>query len=490
MFSSSRLARAKTENELTKLFHEKATKPSVEDVLRSAEVMATIRAEAPELLDFLSDPTNLEGVLRYALHAPVASGPPDLPLLSAVACRLLCFPSRMLHERLLRPRSPTPASQLLLQALREFPGSADGQTNPVLVGHFQEIFLAALRALPDLLTAEFPGFVSVVLMHTELAGYGEILVSFCGDHADEFSYPYKEINGWRYIAHRALACAEDYLRTGEIVFCKRVHGIFKAISQVLAERAEESFLAIAHDLEFIRLLVQATLAAPLAADMAVARAIGIDVLRQLCDLGSVWNVKPVAAPDGAKGKRRPGEAVRKFLKHFSIGFCEDHNVATSNWETRELTEEQRLLVDAFPVVWPGGVDYMFPLFFINPVLSPEFNRVFYERVSGFSRVRFLTFVHEHQILDRIIAYVKASPVTPKPRNGIPQPRPLNPQIWQLSTFIATGAYKKSKQLDEIKPYDTPDEYKEEYERFSSFVTDYLLPHITELNGVRMKNLAG
>jgi hypothetical protein len=140
-------------------------------------------------------------------------------------------------------------------------------------------------------------------------------------------------------------------------------------------------------------------------------------------------------------------------------------------------------------MWPGGVDYMFPLFFTNPVVSPEFNRVFYERVCGFTRVRFLTFIHDHQILDRIIAYVTACPVTPPPKNGIPQGRPLNPQIWQFAHFIATGVFKKSKQLGEIRPYDTPDEYKEEYERFSPFVVKHLLPHITELNSVKSRNLA-
>jgi hypothetical protein len=191
-------------------------------------------------------------------------------------------------------------------------------------------------------------------------------------------------------------------------------------------------------------------------------------------------------PEKAKGRRteRPFHAVQTFVKQFAIGFCPTHNVQTYNWEDPNLNPEQLMLVDAFPVLWQGGIDYMFPLFFLNPPLSADFNRIMLQKMVEWRRVRFLTFCHEHQILDRII---RSNPMSPLDQTtGGDRFRPMNPQIWKLAQFISFGACKKVKSGESSRPYRIPDEYAEEYERFSAFVANRLLPYVNLVENEKAK----
>jgi hypothetical protein len=474
--------RKPAENEITKLFEAKKGNPTVEDVLMNRDVLKALQLEPAEYVEFLLSPKNLELILTYALDAPLDRRDPALPRLSATAARVLSYtPARTFQDRLHRP--PTPASDILIRKLRDFPNTANGRSNPIFAGHFQEIFLAALRSNPELLRTAFQGFVSSIVAHAELSGYQDILVNLCTDRADTFASPHQPIEGYRLIARRALLYAEDYVRTHEVVFCRRVQGIIGALWQVFTEKQPDDYAYVAQDVGFIRPLAEAVFTAPLEPDMFVAFREGVALLQRLMVLGRIYEKAVSGEGENLSEVGKRLVAVRKFLKHFAIGFYEFQGVKTANWETTDLTPVQRMLVDAFPVLWPGGVDYMFPLFFACPPVSPEFNRTFLERVCGFSRVRFLTFVHDHGILDRIVNAGEQSPVGA----ALGQRGARNPQIWQLANFIATGTFRKPKAGVTPRPYATPDEYKEEYERFSPFVVSHVLPYLNEVANAKAKN---
>jgi hypothetical protein len=476
-----------------KLFDRKKGAVTVSDILLNRDAINSMRSEPRDYIDFVCDPPNLESILNFALHAPVDSfleqNDNSLALMSSTATRLLSVPSRVLSDRLLKGGGPS--SELFLRTLKEFPGTSDGVSNPVLIGHFRELFDWAVRGNRELLSTAFRGFVNVAVNHAELSGYQDIVVCLILDRCDRFALPYEEIEGYRAIARRALFWANEFLRTNSVVLCRRLHGIFAAIWQALVDRAREECVPIATDLTFVRLLTQAVFAAPLEEDMHVAFRTGVQMLSQICSVGRIFEKRGSVSSESEEGAvdevPPTGKEVRVFLKAFAIGFYKDHNVETANWETTELTKVQRMLVEAFPVLWPGGIDYMFPLLFAErPVLS-GFNRVFVERLCGLSRVRFLTFVHDHGILDRIMAFGRFSPMGWRAQEGDLDTRPMNPQVWQLAKFIATGIRRKSRELGTIRPYPTPMEYKEEYEKFSLFVIDYLLPYDTELQIQKGKN---
>jgi hypothetical protein len=259
---------------------------------------------------------------------------------------------------------------------------------------------------------------------------------------------------------------------------------------VLSERTADEVQPLVHDLVFMKTFTQAVFAAPLEPDMHPAFRIGVRTLAQACTIGRVFEKSEHQLFDSEENKGAVlTEAIRKFLKNFAIAFYEEHGVQNADWETRKLTNQQKMLVEAFPVLWPGGIDYMFPVFFFTPPLDTEFNRVFVQRLCGCSRIRFMTFVHDHRIIDRIIRCAEASPVGVNAQNWECTGRALNPQVWQLAKFMATGVFKKSRVIGEVKAYPTPEEYREEYDRFSIFVVNYLLPYCAELANTKAQNLA-
>jgi hypothetical protein len=88
-------------------------------------------------------------------------------------------------------------------------------------------------------------------------------------------------------------------------------------------------------------------------------------------------------------------------------------------------------------------------------------------------------VHRNQILDRIAA---ASPDQARARNLLA----TNPHVWQLAQFVAFGYYKKLKDRQEPKLYPVPDEFREEYDRFSRFVVTKLLPYLNFVDNEKAK----
>jgi hypothetical protein len=479
--------KAKTGNELLKLLETSKGSITLQELLLHKDLTASIKAEVPEVLDAIvsRDPNakcHLQSILDCALHAILPGKIIDskfpMPRASMACTRVLCFPSQGLQRRLCR-------HPLFFASLREFPSTENGQTSPVLCGHFEEIIIATLRFDPDLLSTSLSGMLPVLLSRIDLLGYQEILYSCCVERIELFARPNKPVIVYRTIARCALQYAESYVRDHELVTCRRLFGVWATLERIMWDRNFEDFGPIACDLEFVRNLVQAAFVAPMEKDMYVAFRESIRCLEHLIRIAA--ETAPAGdIPEKAKGRRgeRPFDAARTFIKQFAIGFYLRHNVRTYNWEDPNLNAEQLMLVDAFPVLWQGGIDYMFPLFFHNPPLSADFNRIMLQKMVEWRRVRFLTFCHEHHILDLII---RSNPRSPLDNDAGGLVGPMNPQIWKLAQFITFGTCKKVKPQDPPPvPYRIPEEYAEEYERFSAFVVNRLLPYVNLVENEKAK----
>jgi hypothetical protein len=264
-----------------------------------------------------------------------------------------------------------------------------------------------------------------------------------------------------------------------------LHGIFSALYRVLSEKTSEDFGYLGLDVTFVRYLTEATLAAPLESDMHVAFRMGVRLVVTLCDRAMIFEKGDPQSENG-----RPTNGVRKFLKQFSISFCAFYGADTADWDSPTLTPEQQMLIEAFPIIWQGAIDSMFPLFFRRPVVYSEFNRTFLTRLCGWSRVRFVSFIRDHHILSRLAECASTSPIGPLAVSGGQKVRAMNPQVWKLARFIATGLLKNSDPQTggPAVPYAVPDDGSEEYERFSLFVVDHVLPYFDQLATEQARNL--
>jgi hypothetical protein len=343
----------------------------------------------------------------------------------------------------------------------------------------------ALRSNSELLPTHFPGFVIIAANHAELSGFQNILVSLCSDRSELFARPYDAIDGYRLVAKRALNSADNFRRRKDVVFCRRLQGIFSAFWRILSEHPVDDYVHLGKDLEFVRFLTEAALADPLEPEMHVAFRTGVLLVERLCDIGRVFDKDETSPANAEEG--RLTLAVRKYMKQFSIGFAKFYGVAEADWESQELTETQRMLVEAFPIIWPGAIDYMFPLFFrLNPI-SSHFNSAFVSRVCGFSARRFASFVRDHGILGRLMDCAEVSAFRGRERNEQCRVRAMNPQVWQLARYIATGFLCKSRPIRAIRLRTLPSDCSTEIERFSVFVVKDLLPYIDEWSQGKSRN---
>jgi hypothetical protein len=349
--------------------------------------------------------------------------------------------------------------------------------------------LAVLRANSDLLATTFRGFLSVALNHVELAGYQEILINLCAERTDYSALPLEQpVHGFRLISARALKFADDYLRDQTVLSCRRLQGVVSVLWQVFAERDPEDFVQYTQDLEFMRDLVLAVFRAPLARDMRLAFLEGVQLLRKLIEIGRIWD-KSDGEPDAESRSRRsarPGETVKAFIKQFAIGFYERHGVATADWDAEVLSAEQKMLIQAFPVLWQGGIDWMVPIFFRVPVVSGDFNRAFFEGAGAFGRVRLLTWIEKNKVLERIVKFAQNSPLLQENEDGEILQHALNPQVWQLARYIASGLFKKAKLIGKARPFATPPEHREEYDRFGTFVANVVLTYFNVVEHEKAK----
>jgi hypothetical protein len=460
--------RRKIENELTRLLTSKGLDVELEEVLHHRELHTSLRSEVPELLNYIlpTDPAlggHLPALLNAALNpTPAQLADPRFHKTSAFATKVLSAPSHQLWARLHK-------SQLMIDTMRNFPDTENGQNNPVFCGHFLEIFVAMVRQKIDILVNAFPHFIVKILSRINLLGYQELLSQLAVDHPDEFAAPATSTEGYRYIAGRAQHCADRLAESTDPadrdIWAAKLGGICSSLSHVCTDRPQ-SIQAMANDLIFIRLFRDAIFRNPVEEDAHLAFNRGISFLTQLIALGEEDTVahKPIA----------------RFLREFARRFYTEKGVDKIQWETiTDFTPTERMLIDAFPVLWQGGIDCMYPLFFRkNPVSSP-FNQAMLLRLTRFSRVRLLVFLHDHQIFDRIAA------VTDSKSDASPS---LNPHLNAFAGYWATGKKKKAKKAEhdlpegDDQPETPPDrpitpnpEWKDEYDRQSEFVVKHWLP---------------
>jgi hypothetical protein len=353
------------------------------------------------------------------------------------------------------------AAPLFLRALKEFPSTEFGQTNPIFCSHFHVLLISVIEGDSNQLRTTFAGFLPVIVNRIQLGGYQSILRILIRDHLEGIAFPHQPIDAFRFMGARSFAFAQSYIRTSDIVFCRRIHALFTVLREFFSDRENGALSPFARDLEFVRGVVHATFHAPLDNEMYVAFREGIRLVAELVR------------------RLQPGDPVKKFVKPFAIAFCDRYNVRTYDWQGTELRAEQRMLVDAFSVLWQGGIDHMFPLFFADPPVSGEFNRTLLRAVAGWKAPRFLTWMHRNQILERIVA---AAADQARARHLAA----TNPQVWQLAQFVAFGYYKRLKDGQKPKTYKVPDEFREEYDRFSSFVVARLLPYLNLVENEKAK----
>lgn len=464
------------ENKMSALFKARGSTITVEEVLLSdGDFAVALRNETPELIDFIvtedDSDCHIKEIVTLALcptaHQLARAQNIQLHKLSACATRCLCSPCPALNRRLVNPSRPNPNSEWYLNFLKDFPSTENGRTNPIFCGHYQELFLSAIRAKPDLLRGQFAGFLAVILNHIELLGYQGILGVLTVDRTELFALPFKPSEGYRFIAKRALEYAEEFSRTRETLPCRRLQGIYAVLLQNFLERTLEDMSPFASDLEFVRPIVEATFLEPMDPTMEATFHDGIRVCTGI--LSSVDFARKETLDEAEDGLDGPALPVKRFIKAFARSFYERWGASKIAWDWEgELDATQRMLVAAFPVLWQGGMSAMVPLLFRDPPVSSDFNRAFAEHLCGLPEAKFLKFVHDHRILDRIIESPTAAE---KPK------LPLNHQVWQISKFIMTGIFKKAKAEGNPRPYRTPEEYADEYERFSSFVARKVKPHL-------------
>jgi hypothetical protein len=321
--------------------------------------------------------------------------------------------------------------------------------------------MSVIEGDPKLLRTTFAGFLPVIVNRIELGGYQSILRCLIRDHREGVAFPHQPVDVFRFMGRRSFQFAQSYVKTHNAIFCRRVHGLFMVLQEFFSDHENDAVAPFARDLEFVRGVVQATFHAPLETDMYVAFREGVRVVGELVR----W--------------LQPGDPAKKFVKQFAIAFYDRHSVRTHDWESTKLDAEQRMLVEAFPVLWQGGIDHMFPLFFAGPPVSGEFNRALLQAVTGWNRVRFQTWVHRNQILDRI-----AAAASDHARSG--SLVAMNPQVWQFAQFVAFGYHKRLTDGQEPKRYPVPDEFRGEYDRFSRFVVTKLLPYLNFLDNEKAK----
>jgi hypothetical protein len=137
----------------------------------------------------------------------------------------------------------------------------------------------------------------------------------------------------------------------------------------------------------------------------------------------------------------------------------------------KFTEEMRVMILSFPVLWWGGIDFMFPLFFRNPVVDSEFNVTMMTALKAMRPSKFCDFVDRHGLIDLII---KSNCVNPGNERSVAQGRDLvtmNPFVLELAVYIASEFGQDMGRLAMIM--DSQRRFEKE---FSRFIVEQALPY--------------
>jgi hypothetical protein len=113
------------------------------------------------------------------------------------------------------PSRASANSERYLKVLKDFPSIENGRTNLIFCGHFQELFLSAIRAKPALPEGFFAGFLAVLLNHIEMLSYQGILSVLTVDRGKLFALPLEPHEGYRksrtQICRRVLTGARHFV---------------------------------------------------------------------------------------------------------------------------------------------------------------------------------------------------------------------------------------------------------------------------------------
>jgi hypothetical protein len=100
-------------------------------------------------------------------------------------------------------------------------------------------------------------------------------------------------------------------------------------------------------------------------------------------------------------------------------------------------DDFRLLIDAFPVLWWGGLDFMFPAFFDQPPASSDFGRAMYKGIKKLSPQKFALFASRNHLVDKILDKTGFfNPYDRELKKMNPPPIALNTHIVRLFRLYA------------------------------------------------------
>jgi hypothetical protein len=433
--------------------------PTVEELMNHPDCWNTFRNMATELHDYLMNGRHLREMARLALHRP-AGHPPAEPLpdsfwkLSALATTYLAAPVSGFATAILT--HPDTVSEL-----RGFLDSGDDAANPVFVGHFQAILVAAERNDADVIKNHFPNLLRHITQRLHMLGFQELLAVLLSDWPDLFVVRAK-------IVSLGDFCVDfsDTFRVGEDCDLngRRLLGFFSALSNILHELnapalpAQDAAPVLPPALfhpRFIRALVEAALT-DVRRLPAVFRT-GVDVIsRILADLE--------ISPENPDPSQESG--VFRYLAEASRSFWAQCRGGEQNWHVDEWNDDQKLILTAFPLFWQYQIEHVYPAFFHKMLFSSAFGRTMLYRLTKMPPPRLADFILRHDIIGILEAKKPIRQII-----GTESGPSYNPFVPRFVDHIAhRGAGIKVNDGD-----------REKWDKLSVFIVEWLLPYQDQLN---------
>jgi hypothetical protein len=267
------------------------------------------------------------------------------------------------------------------QCLLDFLTSEDSN-NPVHVGHFGTIFLAGLRCAPDTLSGDL---LQSIVRHCydklDILGWQEFLSLLLLDWGPRWCGEENHAAGF---ANLAKAIGNAYLRKRWPI----VVGFFNALLSFVKEQVVQGLDPAMYEISFIMELTEATFEEPIKQTLVLD--LGVDLISRIIDGLEDDSEDFARPPEGQK------EKVAQYLRAYGMEFANRFRAANKKWDSKPepFPDEQKILLKAFPVLWEGLIDSVYPVFFWDPPFSVEFNIAFFKRVQGLERSKVLEFAEK------------------------------------------------------------------------------------------------
>jgi hypothetical protein len=227
----------------------------------------------------------------------------------------------------------------------------------------------------------------------------------------------------------------------------KVAGVFNCLLSLLKEQTLTTLSAIQTQ-SFVVALVEATFDDP--EKNRLVFSLGVDVISRI--------VASMEQPSESQAPRLNEEldSIRKYLAGYAADFAVRFHAAEkyNEWDPEALKpdSEQRILLQAFPVLWEGLIEYVIPVFFWNPPFSADFNSAFLERVKAMPREKLLDFAPKV-----IAAFREDSIVVPGSaavQNSKVRVIAANPHPARLAEYLATFAHPPEGECENWAPLST------------------------------------